>query len=300
MSASEHIPFVLTWYPSHEVPPRPVDASFAVHDTEMWWEDWAATCTFDGEWRDPVMRSLITLKALTYHPNGRHRGGRHHVAARDTRGRAQLGLPLLLAPRRHADARGAHARRLPRGSPGVARLVVASRRPATSPSSRSCTGPPVSGVSTSGRSTGCRATRDRRRCGWATPRRASSNWTSTARCSRRCTRRARWAATLSGSAWDLQVALVEFVAEPLGGARRGHLGGPRPAPALHPLQGHGLGGGRPGGADGRGVRGRGARRTLAGAAGPASTTRCAPRGTTRRSAPSPSTTAPTPSTPASS
>jgi len=31
----------------------PVDASYAVHDTEMWWEDWSATCTFEGEWRDP-------------------------------------------------------------------------------------------------------------------------------------------------------------------------------------------------------------------------------------------------------
>jgi GH15 family glucan-1,4-alpha-glucosidase len=61
VSATEHIPFVLTWYPSHEVPPRPVDASYAVHDTQGWWEDWAAMCNFEGEWRDPVMRSLITL-----------------------------------------------------------------------------------------------------------------------------------------------------------------------------------------------------------------------------------------------
>ncbi len=70
ISATEHIPFVLTWYPSHEVPPRPVDASFAVHDTQMWWEDWGSTCIFQGEWREPVMRSLITLKALTYQPTG--------------------------------------------------------------------------------------------------------------------------------------------------------------------------------------------------------------------------------------
>jgi GH15 family glucan-1,4-alpha-glucosidase len=70
VSATEHIPFVLTWYPSHEVPPRPVDASYAVHDTQSWWEDWAAMCTFEGEWREPVMRSLITLKALTYQPTG--------------------------------------------------------------------------------------------------------------------------------------------------------------------------------------------------------------------------------------
>ncbi len=70
VSATEHIPFVLTWYPSHQVPPRPVDAGYAVHDTQMWWEDWASTCTFEGEWREPVLRSLITLKALTYQPTG--------------------------------------------------------------------------------------------------------------------------------------------------------------------------------------------------------------------------------------
>jgi GH15 family glucan-1,4-alpha-glucosidase len=70
VSATEHIPFVLTWYPSHEMPPRPVDASYAIHDTQAWWEDWSATFTFEGEWRDAVMRSLITLKALTYQPTG--------------------------------------------------------------------------------------------------------------------------------------------------------------------------------------------------------------------------------------
>jgi GH15 family glucan-1,4-alpha-glucosidase len=66
----EQVPFVLTWFPSHEEAPRPVDAEFAIEDTQMWWEDWAATCTFEGRWRDAVMRSLITLKALTYEPTG--------------------------------------------------------------------------------------------------------------------------------------------------------------------------------------------------------------------------------------
>jgi len=70
LAADEHIPFVLTWYPSHEAPPRPVDARYAIDDTEMWWRAWAARCTFDGEFREPVLRSLITLKALTYHPTG--------------------------------------------------------------------------------------------------------------------------------------------------------------------------------------------------------------------------------------
>ncbi len=66
----DQVPFVLTWFPSHQEAPRPVDPRFAVEDTEMWWEDWASTFNFEGQWRDPVMRSLITLKALTYNPTG--------------------------------------------------------------------------------------------------------------------------------------------------------------------------------------------------------------------------------------
>ncbi len=66
----DRVPFVLTWYPSHEEVPRPVDARFAIEDTESWWEDWASTFHFEGPWRDTVMRSLITLKALTYEPTG--------------------------------------------------------------------------------------------------------------------------------------------------------------------------------------------------------------------------------------
>jgi GH15 family glucan-1,4-alpha-glucosidase len=70
VGAREHIPFVLTWFPSHLDAPRPVDARYAVADTEAWWNDWSSQCTYDGEWRDAVMRSLITLKALTYHHTG--------------------------------------------------------------------------------------------------------------------------------------------------------------------------------------------------------------------------------------
>ncbi len=66
----EHIPFVLSWFPSQEQSCRPVDARFALHETEGWWQDWASRCSFEGEWRDAVVRSLITLKALTFQPTG--------------------------------------------------------------------------------------------------------------------------------------------------------------------------------------------------------------------------------------
>jgi len=34
------------------------------------WAHWLESCTYEGEWREAVVRSLITLKALTYAPTG--------------------------------------------------------------------------------------------------------------------------------------------------------------------------------------------------------------------------------------
>jgi GH15 family glucan-1,4-alpha-glucosidase len=65
------VPFVLTWYPSHESVPRPVDAHFAIEDTAAYWEAWSADSSVAGtKWGEPVQRSILTLKALTYHPTG--------------------------------------------------------------------------------------------------------------------------------------------------------------------------------------------------------------------------------------
>ena len=62
--------FVLTWGPSHEPPPRAVDPVDALAATRRFWGDWSARCSYRGEWREPVHRSLLTLKALTYAPTG--------------------------------------------------------------------------------------------------------------------------------------------------------------------------------------------------------------------------------------
>jgi GH15 family glucan-1,4-alpha-glucosidase len=65
------LPFVLTWYPSyHRDPPPELDALRAVGRTTAWWSDWSSRSTYTGEWREPVQRSVITLKALTYAPTG--------------------------------------------------------------------------------------------------------------------------------------------------------------------------------------------------------------------------------------
>jgi GH15 family glucan-1,4-alpha-glucosidase len=66
----ERIPFVLTWFPSHRDLPEPVDTEEALAETVEYWEDWAGNCKLEGRWRDPVVRSLLTLKALTYAPTG--------------------------------------------------------------------------------------------------------------------------------------------------------------------------------------------------------------------------------------
>jgi GH15 family glucan-1,4-alpha-glucosidase len=65
----EHVPFLLVWHPSHESV-RPVDVKGTVADTCKWWEAWARKCQYEGEWHDEVLRSLITLKALTFEPTG--------------------------------------------------------------------------------------------------------------------------------------------------------------------------------------------------------------------------------------
>lgn len=70
VTEGQQVPFVLTWHPSHESPPMPVDAGVALAQTEEFWRDWAASCTYQGKYRDAVTRSLITLKALTYAPTG--------------------------------------------------------------------------------------------------------------------------------------------------------------------------------------------------------------------------------------
>jgi GH15 family glucan-1,4-alpha-glucosidase len=62
--------FVLSWYPSHEGPPPSLDVDRTLTETKQYWEDWAGQCNYRGESRDLVLRSLLTLKALTYAPTG--------------------------------------------------------------------------------------------------------------------------------------------------------------------------------------------------------------------------------------
>jgi GH15 family glucan-1,4-alpha-glucosidase len=70
VSKRERLPFVLMWQASHEPTPDVINAEETIAHTERWWQDWSGRCIYEGPWRDAVVRSLITLKALTYAPTG--------------------------------------------------------------------------------------------------------------------------------------------------------------------------------------------------------------------------------------
>jgi GH15 family glucan-1,4-alpha-glucosidase len=70
VSAGETVPFVLTYGSSHRPLPKPIDPAQALQDTQDFWAEWSSRCTYAGEHRELVMRSLITLKALIYEPTG--------------------------------------------------------------------------------------------------------------------------------------------------------------------------------------------------------------------------------------
>lgn len=66
----DRVPFILTWYPSNERPPRPINAEHALQDTVDFWEEWGNRCAYKGRWQAEVNQSLTVLKALTYAPTG--------------------------------------------------------------------------------------------------------------------------------------------------------------------------------------------------------------------------------------
>ena len=70
VAEGDRVSFVLTWFPSNEPVPTPVEPDVALDDTEAYWQEWADRCTYYGRWHDAVHRSLLTLKALTYAPTG--------------------------------------------------------------------------------------------------------------------------------------------------------------------------------------------------------------------------------------
>ncbi|WEO98228.1 glycoside hydrolase family 15 protein [Streptomyces sp. FXJ1.172] len=70
VAKGQQVAFVLTWHPSHQPRPPLVDPHEALSASVRDWRRWASRCHYDGPYRDAFVRSLITLKALTYAPTG--------------------------------------------------------------------------------------------------------------------------------------------------------------------------------------------------------------------------------------
>jgi GH15 family glucan-1,4-alpha-glucosidase len=66
----DSVPFVMAWHPSHEPPPRAGDPGRLRRGTISWWKRWADSSSCAPETRHQIIRSLVTLKALTYMPTG--------------------------------------------------------------------------------------------------------------------------------------------------------------------------------------------------------------------------------------
>ena len=105
-----------------------LDAAATLADIEKFWSDWTKPFKAPRQWAEAVLRSLLTLKALTHWQTGGIVAAATTSLPEKLGGRAQLGLSLLLAARRDFHALCADRRGLSRGSARLARLAPARRR----------------------------------------------------------------------------------------------------------------------------------------------------------------------------
>ena len=265
VEAGMRVPFVFTWMPSHEGAPETVDAYQAHMVTEQFWLDWVSRCTYHGRHREAVVRSLITLKALTYQPTG------GIVAA------ATTSLPEDIGGVRNWDYRYCWLRDATITLEALLRTGYTQEAFAW----RAWLGRAVAGdprdvqimYGVAG---------ERRLDEWEAEWLPGYEGSVPVRIGNAAVNQRQIdvygevidALTLGGRsgvksdrhAWSLQRALLKFLEAALGRAGRGDLGGARPTAAFRALQGDGLGRVRPGG-PGRGGGHARPRGPLAGTAG---------------------------------
>ena len=282
------MPFVLTGYPSYEqAPARRADAVEAhrPHDRVLAGVDRPGS-TYDGEWADVVLRSRDHAEGAHLRAHRRDRGRAHDVAARADRRRAQLGLPLLLAARRHVHDLLADQ---PRATP-------TRRRSFRDWLLRAVAGDPAHLQIMYGPAGERRL--DEYEVDWL-PGYEGSKPVRVGNAAHGQYQLDVYGEVLDAmhqsrrmgieedpNAWAVQQRDPRLPRVRLARARRRHLGGARRAQGLRPLEGDGVGRVRPGGEGRRGVRARRTGRPLARVSRRRSTTRCARRGSTPSATPS--------------
>ncbi len=210
VARGERIPFVITFFPSHLPAPLPIDP-FAAHAvTQLEWEKWSARCAYTGRWRDAVMRSLITLKSLTFMPTGgivaapttslpEQAGGPHnwdyrYCWVRDAT--FTLYALLLAGYRDEAAAWRDWLLRSAAGRPDDLQTLYGVDGDRIRPNSR-CPGCPVTQI--------------RNRSASATPHPASFSSTSTVSWSMPCPSRAKPGSSANPDEWRFEAAIVKFL-----------------------------------------------------------------------------------------
>ncbi|MGN6203950.1 glycoside hydrolase family 15 protein [Humibacter sp.] len=70
VAEGEVVDMSLSWFASHTSPPEPPKVDALLKGTKKWWTEWAERCQYEGPYREAVVRSLITLRALTFTETG--------------------------------------------------------------------------------------------------------------------------------------------------------------------------------------------------------------------------------------
>ena len=73
VAAGERVPFTMSYHPSHKQAQFTPDSSQSLDETLAFWAEWVRRGSFDDmppPLREPVVRSLITLKLLSFGPTG--------------------------------------------------------------------------------------------------------------------------------------------------------------------------------------------------------------------------------------
>ena len=70
VSEGEEVGFALNWSASYRPQPEPLDVTAGLRQSEEFWGNWIGKMKPMGEWSSVMMRSLLTLKALSHHETG--------------------------------------------------------------------------------------------------------------------------------------------------------------------------------------------------------------------------------------